>query len=101
MLARAPFILRCPIRGMTSWQYDEFQQVGRDYVDPTEVEIYDSTHADFRDVEAESKELLDLLGLASSDVLDRFRFGNADVCHRCRAPLCPRACFAAMIDYAK
>ena len=61
---------------MTSWQFDEFQQVGRDYGNPTEVEIYDSTHADFRDVEAESKELLDLLGLASSDVLIDFGSGT-------------------------
>jgi putative AdoMet-dependent methyltransferase len=61
---------------MTSWQYDEFQQVGRNYGNPTEVEINDSTHADFRDVEAESKELLDLLGLASSDVLIDFGSGT-------------------------
>ncbi len=87
---------------MTSWQFDEFQQVGRDYGNPREVEIYDSTQADFRDVEAESKELLDLLALASSDVLidsvrERGRLPSR------RAPLCPRACGVseAMIDYAK
>jgi len=61
---------------MTSWQFDEFQQVGRDYGNPREVEIYDSTQADFRDVEVESKELLDLLGLASSDVLIDFGSGT-------------------------
>jgi hypothetical protein len=74
---------------MTSWQFDEFQQVGRDYGNPREVEIYDSTQADFRDVEAESKELLDLLALASSDVLiDSVR-------ERGRLPSRPRAAVPA------
>jgi len=86
---------------MTSWQYDEFQQVGRDYGDPTEVEIYDSTHADFRDVEAESKELLDLLGLASSDVLIDFGSGTGTFAIAA-ARRCARVDVSqAMIDYAK
>jgi ubiquinone/menaquinone biosynthesis C-methylase UbiE len=89
---------------MTSWQYDEFQQVGRDYGNPTEVEIYDSTHADFRDVEAESKELLDLLGLASSDVLIDFGSGTGTfaiaAARRC-ARLHAVDVSQAMIDYAK
>ena len=86
---------------MTSWQYDEFQQVGRDYGDPTEVEIYDSTHADFRDVEAESKELLDLLGLASSDVLIDFGSGTGTFAIAA-ARRCARVHVSqAMIDYAK
>jgi putative AdoMet-dependent methyltransferase len=42
--------------------------MGRDYGNPAEVEIYDSVHAGFRDVEAESNQVLDLLVLASSDV---------------------------------
>jgi len=37
-----------------SWQYDEFKQVGKDFGSPMEVEVYDSSHADFRDLEAES-----------------------------------------------
>lgn len=34
------------------WQYDEFKQVGTDYGDKAEVAIYDSSHADFRDMDA-------------------------------------------------
>ena len=56
------------MRDLERWQFNEFQQVGRDYSDSAEVEIYDSTHADFRDVEAESNQVLDLLGVGSSDV---------------------------------
>ena len=86
---------------MASWQYDEFQQVGRDYGNPTEVETYDSTHADFRDVEAESKELLDLLGLASSDVLIDFGSGTGTFAIAA-ARRCARVHVSqAMIDYAK
>jgi putative AdoMet-dependent methyltransferase len=86
---------------MTSWQYDEFQQVGRNYGNPTEVEIYDSTHADFREVEAESKELLDLLGLASSDVLIDFGSGTGTFAITA-ARRCARVHVSqAMIDYAK
>jgi hypothetical protein len=78
---------------MTSWQFDEFQQVGRDYGNPREVEIYDSTQADFRDVEAVSKELLDLLALASSDVLiDSVR-------ERGRLPSRPRAAVPACMRW--
>ena len=64
------------MRDLASWQYDEFQQVGRDYGNPAEVEIYDCTHADFRDLEAESNQVIDLLGLASSDVLIDFGSGT-------------------------
>jgi putative AdoMet-dependent methyltransferase len=37
-----------------SWQYDEFAQVSRDYSSNVEVDIYDRSHADFRDIEAEN-----------------------------------------------
>lgn len=74
---------------------------GRDYGNPAEVEIYDSTHADFRDVEAESKELLDLLGLASSDVLIDFGSGTGTFAIAA-ARRCARVHVSqAMIDYAK
>jgi ubiquinone/menaquinone biosynthesis C-methylase UbiE len=59
-----------------SWQYDEFQQIGKDYDDPAEVEIYDSTHADFRDVEAEGAQVLDLLALRPGDILIDFGAGT-------------------------
>lgn len=59
-----------------SWQYDEFRQIGKDYGDPAEVEIYDSTHADFRDVKAESARVLDLLALRPGDILIDFGAGT-------------------------
>lgn len=59
-----------------SWQDDEFRQIGKDYGDPAEVEIYDSTHADFRDVKAESARVLDLLAWRPGDVLIDFGAGT-------------------------
>ncbi|MCT7977903.1 class I SAM-dependent methyltransferase [Laspinema olomoucense] len=58
------------------WQYDEFQQVGKDYGIPTEVEMYDSSHADFRDIEQESNAVLDLLALNINDVVIDFGAGT-------------------------
>lgn len=59
-----------------SWQYDEFKQVGRDYSSKVEVDIYDSSHADFRDIEAESNHVLDLLGVQLTDTLIDFGSGT-------------------------
>jgi ubiquinone/menaquinone biosynthesis C-methylase UbiE len=59
-----------------SWQYNEFKQVGRDYSSKAEVDIYDSSHADFRDIEAESNRVLDLLGIEATDTLIDFGSGT-------------------------
>ncbi|MFA7403939.1 MAG: class I SAM-dependent methyltransferase [Pelobacteraceae bacterium] len=59
-----------------AWQYDEFKQVGTDYSSKAEVEIYDSSHADFRDMEAESIKILELLEIKGSDVLIDFGSGT-------------------------
>ncbi len=59
-----------------SWQYDEFKQVGTDYGSKAEVDIYDSRHADFRDIEAESKKVLDMLAVKTADVLLDFGSGT-------------------------
>lgn len=45
------------------WHFDEFKQVGRDYTTAKEVEIYDSTHAQFRDVLAEAADTLSRISL--------------------------------------
>jgi putative AdoMet-dependent methyltransferase len=107
MLARPASILQeygPMMRDLEAWQYDEFQQVGRDYGNPPEVEIYDSTHAGFRDVEAESNQVLDLLGLASSDVLIDFGSGTGTFA-LAAARRCARVhtvdVSPAMIEYAK
>ncbi|MBI4744291.1 MAG: class I SAM-dependent methyltransferase, partial [Actinobacteria bacterium] len=59
-----------------SWQYDEFKQVGTDYGSKAEVEIYDSSHADFRDMEAESIRIFDSLEIKRSNVLIDFGSGT-------------------------
>lgn len=58
------------------WQYDEFKQIGKDYSSKSEVEVYDSSHADFRDIEAESLRVLDLLEIKESDALIEFGSGT-------------------------
>lgn len=59
-----------------SWQYDEFKQVGTDYSSKAEVEIYDSSHADFRDMEAESIKVLDSLEIKEGNALIDFGSGT-------------------------
>ncbi len=58
------------------WQYNEFKQVGKDYSMPTEVEMYDSSHSEFRDIVKESDLVLDSLGIGDSDVLIDFGSGT-------------------------
>jgi len=87
-----------------SWQYDEFKQVGKDYGSPMEVEVYDSSHADFRDLEAESNEVLDSLAIKPGDVLIDFGSGTGtfaiQAARRC-AQVYAVDVSQAMLDYAK
>jgi putative AdoMet-dependent methyltransferase len=46
-----------------NWKWDEMQQVGTDFSDEAEVEKYDRQMAEFRDVDAENRKLLEILGL--------------------------------------
>ncbi|ACM20391.1 SAM-dependent methyltransferase, type 18 [Geotalea daltonii FRC-32] len=59
-----------------SWQYDEFKQIGTDYSSKTEVDKYDSSHADFRDIKAESIKVLDLLEVTKEHTLIDFGSGT-------------------------
>lgn len=59
-----------------SWQYDEFKPVGRDYGDRAEVDVYDSSHADFRDLAAEHTAILDALALKPGDCVIDFGAGT-------------------------
>jgi ubiquinone/menaquinone biosynthesis C-methylase UbiE len=59
-----------------SWQYDEFKQVGRDYGSQSEVDVYDSSHSDFRDIKAESNRVLDLLAIKEGDTIIDFGSGT-------------------------
>jgi len=58
------------------WQYDEFVQVGKDYNQRAEVEMYDSRHSDFRDIKKESNAVLDALAVEKDDVLLDFGAGT-------------------------
>lgn len=87
-----------------SWQYDEFKQIGKNYGSKAEVDIYDSSHADFRDTEAESRKVLDSLEMQTSDVLIDFGSGTGDFAiqasRRC-ARVYAVDVSQAMIDHAK
>ncbi|MBF2073285.1 MAG: class I SAM-dependent methyltransferase [Synechococcales cyanobacterium C42_A2020_086] len=71
-----------------SWQYDEFKSVGRDYSNPSEVKIYDASHADFRDIVAESQQVLEELAVGKADTLIDFGSGTGtfvlEAARRCR-----------------
>lgn len=58
------------------WQYDEFKPVGRDYASQSEVDVYDSSHADFRDIKAESNQVLDTLGIKRGDTVIDYGSGT-------------------------
>ncbi|KAF0093144.1 MAG: methylase [Puniceicoccaceae bacterium 5H] len=59
-----------------SWCYDEFKQIGKDYGSAEEVDVYDSSHADFRDIRAEAESVLDRLELQPEDVVIDFGAGT-------------------------
>jgi len=47
------------------WKWTEMRQVGTDYTDLAQVEIYDARMGTFRDVDGENREMLTLLDLPS------------------------------------
>ncbi len=44
-----------------TWHWDEFRPIGRDYIRGDEADRYDQTHANFRDMAAETELSLNLL----------------------------------------
>tara|TARA_R110002111_G_scaffold1841_3_gene12477 strand:+ start:577 stop:1347 length:771 start_codon:yes stop_codon:yes gene_type:complete len=53
------------------WRYNEFQQTGKDYASQDEVDVYDPTHDDFRDLAKELKETVNWLNpKPNSKILD-------------------------------
>lgn len=85
------------------WLYDEFTQVGTDYGSETEVGLYDARHADFRDVAAECRHLLDRLEIRPTDTLIDFGCGTGTFAIQA-AQRCARVhavdVSQTMIDYA-
>lgn len=53
------------------WQYNEFQQTGKDYASQEEVDIYDPSHDDFRNIQQEITEAENwILPTQQSRILD-------------------------------
>jgi putative AdoMet-dependent methyltransferase len=86
------------------WQYNEFEQVGKDYSLPDEVKMYDHSHSNFRDIEKESTNVLDALGIGKNDVVIEFGSGTGtfaiQAARRC-AKVYAVDVSQAMIDCAK
>jgi putative AdoMet-dependent methyltransferase len=87
-----------------TWLYNEYKQVGKDYSMQDEVEMYDSRHSDFRDIEKESNAVLDTLGIGKNSVM--IDFGSGTGTFAIQAALRCATVYAvdvsqAMIDYAK
>lgn len=59
-----------------SWQYDEFQQIGKDYDSAAEVEAYDLRHGKFRDVRKENEAILDALAVLPGQEAIEFGTGT-------------------------
>jgi ubiquinone/menaquinone biosynthesis C-methylase UbiE len=91
------------INNSLTWQYDEFKQVGTDYSKETEVQIYDSSHANFRDIEAESIKVLDMIEIGKGSTLIDFGSGTGtfaiQAAQRC-AKVYAIDVSQAMIDHA-
>ncbi|MBU0485328.1 MAG: class I SAM-dependent methyltransferase [Proteobacteria bacterium] len=87
-----------------TWLYHEYNQVGKDYSLPEEVEMYDARHSDFRDLIKESNAVLDTLGIKKTDILIDFGAGTGTFA--IQAALRGAVVYAvdvspAMLDYAK
>lgn len=86
------------------WQYDEFKQVGKDYSISHEVEMYDTSHSNFRDIEKECNKILDDLFIGENDVIIEFGSGTgtfAIQAARRSAIVYAVDVSQAMIDFAK
>lgn len=87
-----------------SWTYNEFKQVGKDYSKQTEVDVYDSSHADFRDIEAENNAILDRLDLKNNHKIIDFGSGTGafsiQAASRCEKVLAIDVS-EAMLEFAK
>ena len=64
------------MKDILPWQYDEFNQVGKDYSLPEEVEMYDARHSDFRDLDQESNAVLDILSPGKDQVMIDYGSGS-------------------------
>lgn len=61
-----------------SWLYNEFKQVGKDYSNPEEAGVYDTSHSDFRDFDEEHARIAETLSLDENHTLIDFGCGTAN-----------------------
>ncbi|HBC30147.1 MAG TPA: class I SAM-dependent methyltransferase [Clostridiales bacterium] len=62
------------------WQYNDMKQVGIDYFNINEVEVYDKQMAKLRDVKQETKNIIKLLGIGCDDLVAEFGTGTGEFC---------------------
>lgn len=66
------FKLRREVGNMSNqpqWQYDEMQQIGKDYGDVSEVEAYDARHSKLRNAKQEIQSIIDRLDIQKEQVI--------------------------------
>jgi ubiquinone/menaquinone biosynthesis C-methylase UbiE len=61
------------------WYYDELKQVGVDYTDIEEVNVYDLQMQKLRDIETESKSIRELLKIKNSDLVLEIGIGTGEL----------------------
>lgn len=61
------------------WYYDELKQVGIDYTDIREVNVYDLRMQKLRDIETESKNICELLKIKNSDLVLEIGTGTGEL----------------------
>jgi putative AdoMet-dependent methyltransferase len=60
------------------WLYDEMKQVGVDYTNVKEIEVYDKQMAKLRDIKQETASIIKLLGIKPEHVLIEFGTGTGE-----------------------
>lgn len=61
------------------WQYDEIKQVGVDYTNLGQVEVYDERMAKLRDIKQETGNIIKLLGIGPEDTVVEFGTGTGEL----------------------
>ena len=88
----------------SAWQYDEMQQIGKDYGNVAEVEAYDLRHNQFRNIQQESQFILDRLAVRKEQVILDFGAGTGtfalEAAKRCSKVYAVDVS-RVMLDYAK
>jgi len=86
------------------WQYNEMKQVGVDYTDVSEVEAYDLCMKKLRNIQKETEEIVNSVGLTRNQVLLEFGTGTGElaieVAKQC-AKVIAADVSSTMLEYAK